>query len=93
MMKRLLELIRRGWRKPPHVILRWLARQIAAELEQPLARARARAMTKARLLSLLGADNLDNLWTLGPLGGLRRGCRRAEDHSVVARVVAPSLEG
>ena len=42
MMKRLLELIRRGWRKPPHVILRWLARQIAAELEQPLARARAR---------------------------------------------------
>ncbi|MBT7941755.1 MAG: alginate lyase family protein [Alphaproteobacteria bacterium] len=63
MMKRLLELIRRGWRKPPHVILRWLARQIAAELEQPLARARARAMTKARLLSLLGADNLDNLWT------------------------------
>ncbi|NQV82803.1 MAG: alginate lyase family protein [Rhodospirillales bacterium] len=62
-MKRLLELIRRGWRKPPHVILRWLARQIATEVDQYRAPARARAMSPERLLSLLGAQNIDTLWT------------------------------
>lgn len=63
MTKRLLELIRRGWRKPPQVILRWLARQIAAELEQLRAPARARALTPDRLLGLLGGQSLDSLWS------------------------------
>jgi hypothetical protein len=58
-----LELIRRGWRKPPDVILRWLARQCVAELEQHLAPARARALTLDRLLSLLGGPSLDVLWS------------------------------
>tara|TARA_Y100000294_G_scaffold136431_1_gene129273 strand:+ start:4044 stop:4196 length:153 start_codon:yes stop_codon:yes gene_type:complete len=35
MIKRFFELIRRGWRKPPHVIVRWLVRQARAEWDQP----------------------------------------------------------
>lgn len=63
MTKRLIELIRRGWGKPPHVILRWLARQAVAEIEQRRAPGRARALTTGRLLGLLGAASLDELWT------------------------------
>lgn len=62
MTKRLLELIRRGWRKPPHVILRWLARQIVAEFDQHRAPARARALTRDKLLSLMGGHSLGTLW-------------------------------
>jgi len=62
-MTRLFELARRGWRKPPTVIARWLARQAAAELDQHLAPARARKLTQARLLRELRADSLDELWS------------------------------
>ena len=61
MTKRLFELIRRGWRKPPHVIARWLARQIFAEWEQFAGLRRARALSKDNLLSQLGGQNLDSL--------------------------------
>jgi len=63
MTKRLFELIRRGWRKPPHVIARWLARQIFAEWEQFAGLRRARALSKDNLLSQLGGQNLDSLWS------------------------------
>ena len=42
MMQRLFELIRRGWRKPPQVIARWLMRQAGAEWYQRSAPARDR---------------------------------------------------
>jgi hypothetical protein len=63
MAKRLLELIRRGWRKPPRVIAQWLARQAAAEWYQLKAPARARALVPEKLLGLLGASSLEALWT------------------------------
>ena len=62
MTKRLLELIRRGWRKPPHVIARWLARQAAAELDQLMAPSRVRWLNDERLLGLLDGQSLDSLW-------------------------------
>ena len=62
MTKRLFELIRRGWRKPPHVIVRWLARQAGAELDQRMAPSRVRWLDGDRLLGLLGEENLDSLW-------------------------------
>jgi len=62
MAKRFFELLRRGWRKPPHVIVRWMVRQTGAELDQHRAPARARALTPGRLLSLLGGKSLDSLW-------------------------------
>ena len=34
MTKRLLELLRRGMQTPPHVIIRWLVRQVRAEWDQ-----------------------------------------------------------
>ena len=61
MTKRLFELIRRGWRKPPHVIVRWLARQAGAELDQRMAPSRVRWLDGDRLLGLLGEENLDKL--------------------------------
>lgn len=62
MTKRFLELLRRGWRKPPHVIARWLVRQVRAEWDQHRAPARARELTPERLLIALGGDSLDGLW-------------------------------
>jgi hypothetical protein len=62
MTKRLLELLRRGWRNPPHVIVRWLSRQARAELDQHLAPGRARRLTRARLLKILEAENINALW-------------------------------
>jgi hypothetical protein len=62
MTKRLFELIRRGWRKPPHVIVHWLARQAGAELDQRMAPSRVRWLDGDRLLGLLGEENLDSLW-------------------------------
>ncbi len=62
MINRLIELLRRGWRKPPPVIARWLVRQVRAEWDQVRAPARARALTPERLLIALGGDNLDALW-------------------------------
>ena len=62
MTKRFLELLRRGWRKPPGVIARWLVRQARAEWDQHRAPARARALTPERLLIALGGDSLDALW-------------------------------
>lgn len=62
MTKRLLELIRRGWRKPPHVIFRWLWRQLKAEIDQYRAPGRARRLTPERLLARLGEKSLDSLW-------------------------------
>ena len=63
MTKRLIELIRRGWRKSPRTIAQWLARQAAAEWYQLKAPARARALVPEKLLGLLGANSLDSLWT------------------------------
>jgi len=63
MTKRLLELLRRGWRKPPHVIVRWLMRQARSELDQYLAPARAQRLTPDRLLKDLKADSIDALWS------------------------------
>ncbi|MBC8337123.1 MAG: alginate lyase family protein [Alphaproteobacteria bacterium] len=62
MAKRFFELLRRGWRKPPHVIVRWMIRQTGAELDQHRAPGRARSLTRDRLLSLLGGQSLDSLW-------------------------------
>ncbi|MCH7936344.1 MAG: alginate lyase family protein [Proteobacteria bacterium] len=62
MTKRFLELLRRGWRKPPPVIARWLARQVRAEWDQFRAPGRARALTPERLLVALGGGSLDALW-------------------------------
>jgi len=62
MIKRTLELIRRGRQKPPHVIARWLARQIVAEWEQFSGPRRARALSTQKLLGLLGGSSLDSLW-------------------------------
>ncbi|MCH7551143.1 MAG: DUF86 domain-containing protein, partial [Proteobacteria bacterium] len=62
MIKRFLELIRRGWRKPPGVIARWLVRQARAEWDQYRAPARARALTPERLLIALRGGSLDALW-------------------------------
>ena len=62
MTTRLLELIRRGWRKPPHVIARWLVRQAGAELDQLMAPSRVRWLDTKRLLGLLGGESLDGLW-------------------------------
>ena len=62
MTKRFLELLRRGWRKPPLVIARWLGRQARAEWDQVRAPARARALTPERLLIALGGGSLDALW-------------------------------
>ena len=63
MTKRFLELIRRGWRKPPHVIARWLVRQARGELDQYLALRRTRRITLSQLLASLEADSLASLWT------------------------------
>lgn len=62
MIKRLFELIRRGWRKPPHVIIRWLIRQARAEWDQHRAEAKARAITPEALLDKLNAGSFDSLW-------------------------------
>ena len=62
MTKRFLELIRRGWRKPPHVIARWLVRQARMEIDQYRARTRGRALTLERLLDALQGNSLDSLW-------------------------------
>jgi len=62
MITRLFELIRRGWRKPPHVIARWLATRLAAEIYQFRAPARARALTPDALLAKLGGGSMDALW-------------------------------
>ncbi len=62
MINRLIELIRRGWRKPLPVIARWLVRQVRAEWDQVRAPARARALTPERLLIALAGDSLDALW-------------------------------
>ena len=62
MMKRLAELVRRGWGRPPHVILRWLGRQVRSELDQRLARRRSRRMTPSRLLAAVKGESLDSLW-------------------------------
>ncbi|MDA0306054.1 MAG: alginate lyase family protein [Proteobacteria bacterium] len=62
MFTRLFELIRRGWRKPPHVIARWLATRLAAEIYQFRAPARARALTPDALLAQLGGGSMDALW-------------------------------
>ena len=63
MTKRLLELIRRGWRKSPRVIAQWLARQAVAQFDQFMAPRRARRLTPSRLLDLLQGTSLDSLWT------------------------------
>ncbi|HIM24920.1 MAG TPA: hypothetical protein EYM29_04820, partial [Rhodospirillales bacterium] len=63
MTKRFLELIRRGWRKPPHVIVRWLVRQARGELDQYMALRRTRRTTLSQLLTSLEADSLASLWT------------------------------
>ncbi|MDA1090700.1 MAG: alginate lyase family protein [Proteobacteria bacterium] len=63
MMQRLFELIRRGWRKPPQVIARWLMRQAGAEWYQRSAPARDRAYDQGAVLSALGGQSLDILWT------------------------------
>ncbi len=62
MTKRLLELIRRGWGKPPHVIVRWLVRQVRAEWDQHRAPARARALTPEGLLDALQGNSPESLW-------------------------------
>lgn len=62
MIKRGFKLVRRGWRKPPHVIVRWLLSQAGAEIDQKLAPGRARRLTSGRLLKLLGGENIEELW-------------------------------
>ncbi|NQU59881.1 MAG: alginate lyase family protein [Rhodospirillales bacterium] len=62
MTKRLIELLRRGWRKPPHVIARWLVRQVCAEWHQHRAHTRARTLTPDGLLEKLNAGSVDSLW-------------------------------
>lgn len=60
--RKLLEMLRRGFRRPPHVVARWLARQARAELDQRLAPRRARGLGREQLLARVGADSLDGLW-------------------------------
>ena len=62
MTKRLIELIRRGWRKPPRVIAQWLMRQAVARFDQFMAPRRAWRLTPSRLLDLLRGASLDSLW-------------------------------
>jgi len=62
MIKRSIELIRRGRGKSLRTVARWLARQAAAEWDQHKAPARARMLTPDRLLAALGANTLDSLW-------------------------------
>ena len=61
-MQRFVELLRRGWRKPPDVIARWLVRQAKGEIDQRRAPARARRLTLGRLLAATRAADLDQLW-------------------------------
>lgn len=63
MIKRFLELLRRGWRKPPHVIARWLFRHAQAQFDQFIEPRRAWTLTSGRLLNLLQDTNLDSLWS------------------------------
>ena len=62
MTKRFLEFLRRGWGKPPRVIVRWLVRQVRAEIDQYRAPGRARQLTPERLLDALQGSSLDSLW-------------------------------
>ena len=62
MTKRMFELLRRGWGRPPHVIIRWLVGQARSELDQRLARRRSRRMTPRKLLAAVKGESLDSLW-------------------------------
>jgi len=64
MTKRFIEFLRRGWRRPPHVILRWLASKVFAKLRQPIDQWSARKLSTEKLLRLLGANDLNSLWLL-----------------------------
>jgi uncharacterized heparinase superfamily protein len=76
----ILELLRRGWRRPPAAIARWAVRQARAELDQMLAPARARRLDRARLLAAVEARSLDELWLrlqASPFAGWRGPVDRA----------------
>lgn len=62
MVRRLTESMRRARRTPPGAILRWLWRQVRAEVDQVLAPERARRLSVARLLQALEAESLDAAW-------------------------------
>jgi Heparinase II/III-like protein/Heparinase II/III N-terminus len=55
-------LIRLGLRRPKRAALRWLVRQVRAEIDQLNAPRRARRLTAPVLLKRLGADSLETLW-------------------------------
>ncbi|MEE2698557.1 MAG: alginate lyase family protein [Pseudomonadota bacterium] len=62
MNKRFFEFVRRCWLKPPHVILRWIARYIVVELRQPIDQRQAKKLSIIKVLKLLDANNLNDLW-------------------------------
>jgi uncharacterized heparinase superfamily protein len=59
---RLLGQLRRGLRKPPHVVARRLAREARAVGERYAAPRRARRLGEQRLLRMHGAGSIDELW-------------------------------
>lgn len=62
-MKRdILGMIRRGLRKPPHVIAARLAAELAAESERLVAPKLARSFGTRALLRALGKNSIDQLW-------------------------------
>lgn len=63
MTKRIIEFLRRSWRKSPHVILRWLFSKVLAELNQPIIKWQARTLSNEKFLKLLGAIDFNTLWS------------------------------
>ena len=59
----LVQLLRRGLRKPPRVIARRVALEAAVQAERYLAPWRARRFDRRRLLEACGAPDLDSLWS------------------------------